>query len=210
MQADAYLKSVLEDRESWRLEHPQRCMSCGGSSSWPPLAVHEIERRSHAVKCWGHRCNYMLVDSYCHEQILAAAPHAMQLAIKKISDPWNYDLNAWLRLRDKSLMAPRRVTQEEVDEWIENLQRRRVQERSYEEARRILRDALLQSQAKWNVIERFKGGHCWALLKGPLWVIDVVDYELAPFEALLDTCLSASDPVGALAPFELFSLDPSR
>jgi hypothetical protein len=60
------------------------------------------------------------------------------------------------------------------------------------------------------VIGRFKRGHLWALLKGPFWVNEMVLYDLAPFEALSPDLLSASDPVGALAPFELFSLDPKR
>ena len=61
-----------------------------------------------------------------------------------------------------------------------------------------------------SVSGRFKRGHLWALLKGPFWVSEMVRQDLARFEALSSTFLSALDPVGALAPFERFSLEPKR
>lgn len=121
MRAEEYLDLVMDDRENWRLEHPQLCMSCGGSSSWPPLAVHEIERRSHAIKCWGHRCNYLLICQACHAGPFACMPHARQLAFKLIADPAHFDLDAWLRLKDPELHAPERVTMREVRGWVSRL-----------------------------------------------------------------------------------------
>ena len=62
----------------------------------------------------------------------------------------------------------------------------------------------------FTVSGRFKRGHLWALLKGPFWVSEKVRQDLARFEALSSTFLSALDPVGALAPFGRFSLEPKR
>lgn len=121
MKSEAYLKSVMQDRESWRLEQRQVCMSCGDSSRWPPLAVHEIERRSHAIKCWAHRCNYVLLCTSCHAGEFACMPHAKQLAYKLIADPLHFDLPSWLMLRDPELRAPNRVMMSEVEEWARRL-----------------------------------------------------------------------------------------
>ena len=41
--------------------------------------------------------------------------HAEQLAVKWVNDPDNFDLDAWLRLRDPDLRAPTRVTMEDVE-----------------------------------------------------------------------------------------------
>ena len=49
-------------------------------------------------------------------------PHANQLAFKMLADPADYDLDAWLRLRDPECRAPNRVTQREVDTFIELIQ----------------------------------------------------------------------------------------
>lgn len=98
-------------------------MYCGALPSWLPLSVHEIERRSHASHSWGDQCNFLLLCHACHSTVFATAPHAMQLAVKWIADRENYDLEQWLRIRDKDLKAPNRVRQEEVDEWVVELQR---------------------------------------------------------------------------------------
>lgn len=103
------------------MEQMPRCMACGESPRWPPLAVHEIERRSHAPRSWAHRCNYLLVCTACHEGPFATMPHAQQLAYKLIADPEGFDLQAWLRLGDPELRAPNRVTMDEVNEWAARL-----------------------------------------------------------------------------------------
>jgi hypothetical protein len=52
---------------------------------------------------------------------LAAMPHAQQLAFKHIYDPVNFNREQWLRIRDPSLRAPNRVTQEEIETYISQL-----------------------------------------------------------------------------------------
>jgi 5-methylcytosine-specific restriction endonuclease McrA len=108
----------LQDRDQWRLEQLQVCMYCGGNDSFLPLQVHEIERRSHTPKRWDNRANYLLLCGPCHSGPFATMPHAQQLAVKLIRDPENYNLDAWLRLRDPELRAPNRVTQNEVDNFV--------------------------------------------------------------------------------------------
>lgn len=116
-----YEDEVREDREAWRREQPNLCMHCGAMPSWLPLAIHEIERRSHAVKRWGHRCNYLLVCTPCHEGPFATMPHARQLAVKFLVDREHYDLEEWLKLRDPGLRAPLRVTEKMVAAEVEDL-----------------------------------------------------------------------------------------
>ena len=84
------------------------------------LDIHEIERRSACSKRWMHRSNYLLLCRRCHRLMGTAAwPHARQLALKLRRDPQHYDLDAWLRLADPELKAPDRVTQAEVEQWVE-------------------------------------------------------------------------------------------
>lgn len=52
---------------------------------------------------------------------LAAMPHAKQLAYKYIRDVENYDLEAWLRVKDPSLRAPNRVTEDEVMDAVKEI-----------------------------------------------------------------------------------------
>jgi hypothetical protein len=47
-------------------------------------------------------------------------------------------------------------------------------------------------------------------LKVAILVTDTIPYDSAPFGSLSCAFLSALDPMGALAPFELFSLVPKR
>ena len=122
--ASSYETKSNPDRQMWQTQQPQHCMFCGKSPKWPPLAVHEIERRSHAPKRWANRCNYLLLCQECHSGPFATMPHAKQLAVKWIADRMNYDLEGWIRLRDPHLLAPKRVTQQEVDSSIEELSRR--------------------------------------------------------------------------------------
>lgn len=119
--AKAYEREVAAEREQWRLSQFPQCMYCDESPQWPPLAVHEIERRAHAVKRWAEPCNFLLLCERCHAGEFATMPHAKQLAVKFLRDRENYDLDAWLRLRDPAMEAPRRVTQEEVVRWVKRL-----------------------------------------------------------------------------------------
>lgn len=118
-----YERKIMEDRLDWRLSQVQRCMYCGQEPSFLPLAVHEIERRSHAPDRWGVRCNYLLVCDKCHSGPFATMPHAKQLAVKWICDTEHFDLDAWLRLRDPRLQAPKRVTMAEIIYYIRRLKR---------------------------------------------------------------------------------------
>lgn len=89
------------------------CMGCGRSPAW--YEVHEMERRSQAPKTWAHPCNYLLLCRTCHAGPFATMEHAYQLAHKLYWDKEHFDLEAWLRLKDRELVAPRRVTMEEVE-----------------------------------------------------------------------------------------------
>lgn len=99
MNAREYYLSIKSERETWKKSMPQVCMWCGKLSKWPPLQVHEICRRSQASKTWGHKCNYLLLDEECHAGLFSTMPLARQLAVKKIKDPLNYDLEKWLEIR---------------------------------------------------------------------------------------------------------------
>lgn len=113
--------ATKQDREAWRHAQIPVCMYCNSKAGWLPLSVHEIERRSHSTKRWASLCNLLLVCEGCHREDFATMPHARQLAVKFIKDRANYDLEAWLRLRDPELKAPNRVTQSEVDGFVELL-----------------------------------------------------------------------------------------
>lgn len=89
-------------------------MACGATPQWPPLAVHEIERRSHAPTTWAALCNLLYICEPCHSGPFATMAHARQLAYKYLRDRDHFDLDAWLRLNDPALHAPNRVTMEEV------------------------------------------------------------------------------------------------
>ena len=109
------MKAGTEERREWAIRH-DRCWVCGAKNYRGfPLETHEIERRSHAAGRWAHPCNYLLVCNACHAETIPTMSHAMQLAIKWMNDPTNFDLDVWLRLRDPELTAPERVTMEDVE-----------------------------------------------------------------------------------------------
>ena len=114
---DYYLNNRVA-RIEWRLSVADKCMLCEWSEQrcgfrW--LETHEIERRSHAAGRWAHPCNYLLLCNFCHAETIPTMIHAEQLAVKWVNDPDNFDLDAWLRLRDPDLRAPTRVTMEDVE-----------------------------------------------------------------------------------------------
>jgi len=53
---------------------------------------------------------------------LANMPHAEQLAYKQLYDPMNFNREQWLRIRDPELQAPNRVTQDEIEIYVSQLQ----------------------------------------------------------------------------------------
>jgi len=65
--------------------------------------------------------NYFRACKLCHMEDLANMDHAKQLAYKFLYDKLHYNLEQWLKIRDPELRAPKRVTQEEVDEYIVDL-----------------------------------------------------------------------------------------
>lgn len=112
-----YAQSIRAERDAWRRSVPQRCMLCGGDYL---LAVHEIERRSAAPKRWAHPCNYLLLDQNCHDKMGNTYwPQARQLALKLLTNPTAFDLDTWLRLKDPELLAPNRVTLQDVMKFLE-------------------------------------------------------------------------------------------
>ena len=117
----------LARRTEWALAHWKTCMGCGRTQwSWAfyPLECHEIERRSHATGRWAALCNLLMLCRDCHAGPFATMQHARQLAHKLFWDSENFDLDAWLRLRDPALLAPNRVTYAEISEHLEDLKER--------------------------------------------------------------------------------------
>lgn len=121
--ASDYARQVDADREAWREETVDFCMWCGASGGssfgFNRLQIHEIERKSHASGRWGVRCNYLLLCPKCHGEVFDTLPHAHQLAVKLMNDPAHFDLDEWLRLRDPALLAPERVTLEEIVQYLD-------------------------------------------------------------------------------------------
>lgn len=116
--AAKYYERIKQMRVDWANSKPAKCMACGAKNVWPPLAVHEIERRSHCDE-WAHPANLLLICSECHEGPFATMSHAKQLGYKWLADRNDFDLMHWLRLRDPILRAPNRVTMEEIMDWVE-------------------------------------------------------------------------------------------
>ena len=117
----------LARRTEWALAHWKTCMGCG-RRQWAgamfPLECHEIERRSHSPHRWAALCNLLMLCRTCHIGPFDTMPHAQQLAHKLHFDPDNFDLEAWLRVRDPELRAPNRVTYGEVAEHLEDVKER--------------------------------------------------------------------------------------
>lgn len=121
--ATVYYNRICRVRDAWRTTVPQKCMGCGETKG---LETHEIERRSQAPGRWGQMCNYLLLCGLCHHgpfDSLLQRPHAYQLAIKSLKDGKRYRLARWLKVGDKKLAAPNRVTQAEVDAFYKELSR---------------------------------------------------------------------------------------
>ena len=116
------LSAALKERKKWA-ENQTNCWICKRDSYCGfPLETHEIERKSHGVQGkWASLANYFRTCKKCHMDDLAAMPHAQQLAFKHIYDPVHFNREQWLRIRDPSLRAPNRVTQEEIETYISQL-----------------------------------------------------------------------------------------
>jgi len=112
----------MADRGNWSLDFTC-CWVCGNEGKGiMALQIHEMERRSQAPSHhWADPCNYFKTCDTCHMDLLAAMPHARQLAYKYIHDPDNFNLERWLRLRDPELRAPNRVTEQEVMSHVDEL-----------------------------------------------------------------------------------------
>ena len=114
-----YYDTIKDARNEWRNSQPNHCMycvraPCGGF----PLEVHEIERRSQAPGRWAHPCNYLLLCHFCHADHFDTMCHPKQLAVKLKRDPDHFDLEEWLRIRDKDLRAPDRVTLKNIVKYM--------------------------------------------------------------------------------------------
>lgn len=113
-----------DDDNEWAALHPA-CWICGSSSNWMPLQIHEIVRRSQSSKAL-HRCNYFRTCYRCHDEYLASkatAPHAVQLAYKKIHDSAHYDLAEWYEIAGRPATY---VTPEEVELCIKAIRLARI------------------------------------------------------------------------------------
>ena len=114
----------VRDRLKREIQH---CEICGHDPKrvdpagvrWA-MHCHEIARGTHRGKALDRRFALLVVCWYCHEyklSSLAEWPQSRQLAALKRSRPGDYDLPAFLRLKNPN--APAAITQEEVDGWTE-------------------------------------------------------------------------------------------
>lgn len=87
------------------------------------LEIHEILRRSQAPNKWAFDANYLLLCQKCHAgQKIAASNKASivyQLALKKLRDYPNYNLQEWLAVRNPRAMEF--ITEAEIDECLKQL-----------------------------------------------------------------------------------------
>jgi len=96
----------------------QHCWICEYNPSYMHgrwLEVQDIERRGLSTVQKHHPCNFFLACNECHASLLENMPHKKQLAYKLKNDPDQYNLDAWLRLRDHDLRSLDRVTTQEVE-----------------------------------------------------------------------------------------------
>ena len=127
MKAEEYFPGSLARRRNWVVklneltQHPI-CWVCGYDwGKWNlndqrNYQTHHIQRRSSCYPGWHDvECNLFAACQHCHETLLAAMPHARQLALKKINDPRHYDLELWHHCRDgPELKSAERVTDNDV------------------------------------------------------------------------------------------------
>lgn len=84
------------------------------------LDVHEILRRSQAPNYRSfHPCNLLLLSREAHESELFIVSNREsligQLALKRHRDPANFDLDAWLRIRNERAMEY--IEMREIEEF---------------------------------------------------------------------------------------------
>jgi len=83
------------------------------------LCVHEIARGSHRHKAVDKRFALLVLCDRCHLERIHGNeqwPQARQLAVLKRSRPADYDLAAFLNLKNPN--ALRAITEEEVQAWL--------------------------------------------------------------------------------------------
>lgn len=100
---------LLQERTLW-LAQQDRCAVCMLQTALDP---HEIITRARATE-WCQLFNFLAVCRGCHDVVLIWLPMHVQLALKKLSDPEHYDLQATLRL---AKLAPTYITQGDVAQW---------------------------------------------------------------------------------------------
>lgn len=100
------------ERQEWKDRFFGRCMACG---RFCETDTHEIVRRAQSSR-WAHTCNYLeLCRHPCHAERFAnvtLAPHAAQLALKRLRDPDHYCYESFLEVLGRPRTA---VTPEEVE-----------------------------------------------------------------------------------------------
>ena len=121
MSAAQYYRSVECEREKWRVEQihkGRKCWLCGGTFT----NIHEMEKKSHATRNWGHVYNYFASCNECNlGPILNSSSkknHTRQLALKQINDPGGYSLSGFLSVQPR---GPDYVTQADVNLEIDRL-----------------------------------------------------------------------------------------
>ena len=97
-----YYESIRDDRREWATWFSM-CWNCRESLRMSRgilcLETHEMVPRSRAPRSWGIRANYFRACNVCHAQIVDV-PLVRQLALKKLYDAKDYDLDAIRRLLD--------------------------------------------------------------------------------------------------------------
>lgn len=117
------LKRAKQDRRlapqlaALRAERPW-CQICG--RAFHDLELHEIIRGPGRQRARGQRCATLVLCRACHERVGHAAewPKAKQLAVLQITEPADYDLDAF-----RALNGPAEILQSEVDAFVSELRK---------------------------------------------------------------------------------------
>lgn len=127
---DALIRQHAGARRAFVREHCC-CAVCGHSSRnpWPDkpficskVVCHEIANGQYRKMAFSEPYTWLQACRFCNEHVLTdkkSWPEARQLCLKMVRDPERYDLKKYLMLTSPS--APRRITQGEVDAFLETI-----------------------------------------------------------------------------------------
>lgn len=106
------------EREQWA-ERFEQCWVCGWlAARWRILETHEIASRAQAPNKWADVRNYLKTCRRCHDEVLSWLPECVQLSMKLLHDPDNYDRQFINEIRGH---APDAIAEHEVVLWTKYL-----------------------------------------------------------------------------------------